>query len=152
MPASLCKRPFHSFFLPLFLLPTHLAMANSNILSQPVGIIGTGVAGLINAHVLLQDGFTDVTLISRDKSVGGTWARERVYPGLHINKYVCTLSLAPSTILTPRTPCQCSWRVQVFPSRNATTRTLGRDRRTADWDCHARLHGNLFQDVSQGES
>lgn len=64
-------------------------MANGNpVLDQPVGIIGTGVAGLINAHVLLQDGFTDVTLISRDKSVGGTWARERVYPGLHINKCV----------------------------------------------------------------
>lgn len=51
-----------------------------------VGIIGAGAAGLINAHVLLQDGFSDVTLVSRDKSVGGTWARTRVYPGLHINK------------------------------------------------------------------
>jgi hypothetical protein len=29
-----------------------------------------------------------VTLISRDKSVGGTWARDRIYPGLYINKYI----------------------------------------------------------------
>jgi dimethylaniline monooxygenase (N-oxide forming) len=56
-------------------------------LVSPIGIIGAGAAGLIHAHVLLQDGFSDVTLVSRDKSVGGTWARARVYPGLHINKY-----------------------------------------------------------------
>lgn len=55
--------------------------------ASAIGIIGAGAAGLINAHVLLQDGFSDVTLVSRDKSVGGTWARARVYPGLHINKY-----------------------------------------------------------------
>jgi len=63
-------------------------MVAPSVLNEPIGIIGAGVAGLINAHVLLQDGFTDVTLISRDKSVGGTWARHRVYPGLYINKYV----------------------------------------------------------------
>ncbi|TFK17634.1 FAD/NAD(P)-binding domain-containing protein [Coprinopsis marcescibilis] len=56
-----------------------------SVLSQPVAIIGAGVAGLINAHTLLGDGFTDVTVISRDKSVGGVWDRERVYSGLHIN-------------------------------------------------------------------
>ncbi|KIM34709.1 hypothetical protein M413DRAFT_20887 [Hebeloma cylindrosporum] len=56
-----------------------------DVLNEPIGIIGAGIAGLINAHVLLQDGFTDVTLISRDSSVGGTWARHRVYPGLFIN-------------------------------------------------------------------
>lgn len=62
-------------------------MTHSQILQESVGIIGAGVAGLINAQVLLQDGFSDVTLISRDKSVGGTWARARVYPGLYINRY-----------------------------------------------------------------
>ncbi|TEB27449.1 FAD/NAD(P)-binding domain-containing protein [Coprinellus micaceus] len=76
-------------------------MANSDIFSQPVGIIGTGVAGLINAHVLLQDGFTDVTLISRDKSVGGTWARERVYPGLHINNVHGEYKLSPLEMPPP---------------------------------------------------
>ena len=64
------------------LLYTNMAHSKTS-----VGIIGAGVAGLINAYVLLQDGFSDVTLISRDKSVGGTWARARIYPGLHINKY-----------------------------------------------------------------
>ncbi|KAF8962754.1 hypothetical protein BDZ97DRAFT_2020666 [Flammula alnicola] len=47
---------------------------SDDIIHESVGLIGAGVAGLINAHVLLQDGFTDITLISRDKTVGGTWA------------------------------------------------------------------------------
>ena len=50
-----------------------------------VGIIGAGAAGLITAHVLLQDGF-NVQVITRDMSVGGVWAKQRVYPGLAINK------------------------------------------------------------------
>lgn len=74
-------------------------MAHSQVLQESVGIIGTGVAGLINAHVLLQDGFSDVTLITRDKSVGGTWARARVYPGLFINKYDILCFLKILTIL-----------------------------------------------------
>jgi dimethylaniline monooxygenase (N-oxide forming) len=61
------------------------------LLSEPVGILGAGVAGLINAHVLLQDGFTNVTVITRDRSVGGVWSKDRVYPGLRINKYVATI-------------------------------------------------------------
>ncbi|KAF9444652.1 FAD/NAD(P)-binding domain-containing protein [Macrolepiota fuliginosa MF-IS2] len=60
-------------------------VAQTGVLSEPIGIIGAGPAGLINAHVLLQDGFTNIQLITRDASVGGVWARERVYPGLHIN-------------------------------------------------------------------
>ncbi|KAF8801867.1 FAD/NAD(P)-binding domain-containing protein [Phlegmacium glaucopus] len=59
--------------------------SSTDILRESVGIIGAGVSGLICAHVLLQDRFTDVTLISRDKSVGGTWMRDRVYHGLYIN-------------------------------------------------------------------
>jgi len=58
----------------------------ASVLQESVGVIGAGPAGLIHAHILLQDGFKDVTLISRDTSVGGTWARGRVYPGLYINK------------------------------------------------------------------
>lgn len=54
----------------------------------PIGIIGAGAAGLITAHTLLQDGFRAVQILTRDKSVGGVWARERTYPGIFINKYV----------------------------------------------------------------
>ncbi|KAG6867950.1 hypothetical protein C0993_009201 [Termitomyces sp. T159_Od127] len=49
-----------------------------------VGILGAGAAGLITAHVLLEDGF-NVQLITRDSSPGGVWARARIYPGLTIN-------------------------------------------------------------------
>ncbi|KAF8149495.1 hypothetical protein B0H34DRAFT_667702 [Crassisporium funariophilum] len=72
-----------------------------DILREPVGIIGAGPAGLINAHVLLQDGFTDVTLITRDKSVGGTWMRDRIYPGLYINSVHGEYSFSPMDMPQP---------------------------------------------------
>lgn len=71
-------------------------MSDNSVLNQPIGIIGTGVAGLINAYVLTSDGYTDVTLITRDETVGGTWAKERVYPGLHINRCMFRGSLLES--------------------------------------------------------
>lgn len=57
-----------------------------NPLHEPVAVIGSGLAGLITAHVLLQDGFANVEVLTRDKSVGGVWSEERVYPGLHLNR------------------------------------------------------------------
>jgi len=66
---------------------THKVAPNPAI-SESVGILGAGMGGLISAHVLEQDGFKDITVITRDPSVGGTWSRNRVYSGLHINKYV----------------------------------------------------------------
>lgn len=57
-------------------------------LLEPVGVIGSGIAGLITAHVLLQDGFRTVEVLTRDRSVGGVWSEERVYSGLKINRSV----------------------------------------------------------------
>lgn len=57
--------------------------------NQPtIGIIGSGPAALVTAHTLIKDGFTNVQLITRDSSAGGIWAKERVYPGLSLNKCV----------------------------------------------------------------
>ncbi len=57
--------------------------------NQPtIGIIGSGPAALVTAHTLIKDGFTNVQFITRDSSAGGIWAKERVYPGLSLNKYV----------------------------------------------------------------
>ncbi|KAI0677688.1 FAD/NAD-P-binding domain-containing protein [Trametes maxima] len=53
--------------------------------SGSIAIIGAGVAGLITAHTLLRDGFTDVQILTRDAQVGGVWARDRIYPGLYLN-------------------------------------------------------------------
>ena len=53
---------------------------------ESVLILGTGPAGLITAHTLLEDGFLDITLISADQSVGGVWSRGKVYKGMKINK------------------------------------------------------------------
>lgn len=57
-----------------------------SIRQQSVGIIGAGAAGLITGYTLLQDGFQNVQLLTRDKSPGGVWAKECIYPGVAINK------------------------------------------------------------------
>ena len=55
-------------------------------LEKSICVIGSGAAGLITAHTLIHDGFKHVDVISRDRSAGGVWAAERIYPGLLINK------------------------------------------------------------------
>ncbi|KAI0650869.1 hypothetical protein C8Q79DRAFT_945478 [Trametes meyenii] len=52
----------------------------------PVAVVGAGVAGLITAHTLIRDGFSDVQVLTRDNEVGGTWAASHIYPGLYLNK------------------------------------------------------------------
>jgi cation diffusion facilitator CzcD-associated flavoprotein CzcO len=49
-----------------------------------VCVIGAGIAGLVTAKTLAQDGF-DVRIIERDSNLGGTWAPSRTYPGLRAN-------------------------------------------------------------------
>ena len=67
---------------------------------EPICVIGAGPAGLITAHVLLKDGFQNVQVICRDPTVGGVWARGRVYPDMHLNKYVRSFSMPNSHVLT----------------------------------------------------
>ncbi|KAI0246346.1 hypothetical protein BJV78DRAFT_1157962 [Lactifluus subvellereus] len=45
-------------------------------LLELVGVVGSGIAGLITAHILLQDGFKVVEVLTRDRSVGGIWSEE----------------------------------------------------------------------------
>ncbi|KAH7883153.1 FAD/NAD-P-binding domain-containing protein [Phlebopus sp. FC_14] len=71
------------------------------IRQQSVGIIGAGAAGLISAYVLLQDGFEDVQLLTRDKSAGGVWARGRVYPGVSINNVHGEFRFSPMPMPAP---------------------------------------------------
>ncbi|MFQ6006260.1 MAG: flavin-containing monooxygenase [Woeseia sp.] len=49
-----------------------------------VCVIGAGIAGLVTAKTLAQDGF-DVLIIEKDSNLGGTWAPSRTYPGLRAN-------------------------------------------------------------------
>ena len=63
-----------------------MATSTTDELDRTICIIGSGAAGLITAHTLVRDGFTHVDVISRDRSAGGVWAAERIYPGLIINK------------------------------------------------------------------
>ena len=91
------KVPFMSWYM-IYLLcnresfvthssTTRIMVAKADsICQQSVGIIGAGAAGLITGYTLLRDGFPNVQLLTRDKSAGGVWARERIYPGVSINK------------------------------------------------------------------
>ncbi|KAH9854923.1 FAD/NAD-P-binding domain-containing protein [Lenzites betulinus] len=66
-------------------IPDMSSQSEPHCLTQPVAVIGSGVAGLITAHTLVRDGFTDVHVLTKDATVGGVWARERIYPGLELN-------------------------------------------------------------------
>lgn len=49
-----------------------------------VCVVGAGIAGLVTAKVMQEDGF-DVTLFERSGDIGGVWNPTRVYPGLKAN-------------------------------------------------------------------
>jgi cation diffusion facilitator CzcD-associated flavoprotein CzcO len=51
---------------------------------ERVGVIGAGIAGLVTAKVLRDDGF-DVTVFEKEPAFGGVWAESRTYPGLRTN-------------------------------------------------------------------
>ncbi|MCV7382605.1 flavin-containing monooxygenase [Mycolicibacter longobardus] len=46
-----------------------------------VVIIGAGVAGITTAHILREQGFTDITVLEKGSDVGGVWYWNH-YPGL----------------------------------------------------------------------
>jgi hypothetical protein len=49
-----------------------------------VCVVGAGIAGLVTAKVMQEDGF-DVTLFERSGDIGGVWNPARVYSGLKAN-------------------------------------------------------------------
>lgn len=49
-----------------------------------VCVVGAGIAGLVSAKVLRDDGF-DVVVLEKEASIGGVWAASRTYPGLRAN-------------------------------------------------------------------
>ncbi|KAF8551014.1 FAD/NAD(P)-binding domain-containing protein [Imleria badia] len=77
-------------------------MTTESICQQTVGIIGAGAAGLITGYTLLNDGFHNVQLLTRDKSPGGVWARERVYPGVSINSVQGEFRFSPLPTPPPK--------------------------------------------------
>ncbi|KAF9012085.1 FAD/NAD-P-binding domain-containing protein [Hymenopellis radicata] len=79
--------------------------------SNTVGIIGSGAAGLITAHVLRQDGF-NVQIISRDKTPGGVWSTKRVYKGLTINNVHGEFRFSPMPMPPPADSSKTGGRLQ----------------------------------------
>lgn len=80
--------------LRLQCVTAELACVNVNLALMSAGtehsvcIIGAGAAGLITAYTLIGDGFRDVQVFEKAGSPGGVFSASRIYPGLHINKYV----------------------------------------------------------------
>lgn len=52
--------------------------------AKRVCVIGAGIAGLVSAKVLRDDGF-EVVVYEKEPAVGGVWAPSRTYPGLRAN-------------------------------------------------------------------
>jgi len=59
-----------------------IGMASSP--TQRVCVIGAGIAGLVTAKVLREDGF-DIVVLEKEATIGGVWAASRTYPGLRTN-------------------------------------------------------------------
>ncbi|KAK0237298.1 FAD/NAD-P-binding domain-containing protein [Armillaria nabsnona] len=70
--------------------------------SQSICIIGSGAAGLITAHTLLQDGFTKVHILTKDSCPGGVWEYNKVYSGVFINNVYGDYRFSP--LAMPRHP------------------------------------------------
>jgi dimethylaniline monooxygenase (N-oxide forming) len=51
---------------------------------KSVVVVGAGIAGLVTAKVLREDGF-EVTVFEKEPTIGGVWAVSRTYPGLRTN-------------------------------------------------------------------
>jgi dimethylaniline monooxygenase (N-oxide forming) len=49
-----------------------------------VVVVGAGIAGLVTAKVMRDDGF-DVIVFEKDVGIGGVWSESRTYPGLRTN-------------------------------------------------------------------
>ncbi len=56
-------------------------MGNSG---QRVCVLGAGIAGLVTAKVLRDDGF-EVSVFEKKPNIGGVWAPSRTYPELRTN-------------------------------------------------------------------
>jgi cation diffusion facilitator CzcD-associated flavoprotein CzcO len=56
----------------------------ANNIDSRVCVIGAGIAGLVTAKVLHEDGFS-VVVFEKNMELGGVWAESRTYPGLRAN-------------------------------------------------------------------
>ncbi|MEC3915273.1 flavin-containing monooxygenase [Nocardia sp. CDC160] len=60
------------------------AGGRDNFTGGRVGVIGAGIAGLVTAKVLRDDGF-EVVVFDKEDAPGGVWIEARTYPGLRTN-------------------------------------------------------------------
>ncbi|KAL1742696.1 hypothetical protein HDZ31DRAFT_42667 [Schizophyllum fasciatum] len=102
--------------------------AQKDVLGKPIVIIGSGAAGLITAHTLMQDGFKNVQIVSRDAGPGGVWAEDRVYDGLFLNNVNGEFCFSPlqGAPADPRSPNLSGFDMCAYMTRFAEHFLTGR--------------------------
>jgi cation diffusion facilitator CzcD-associated flavoprotein CzcO len=67
-------------------------MDHVNGTGRRVCVLGAGIAGLVTAKVLRDDGF-EVIVLEKLPTIGGVWAPSRTYPGLRTEQHARELRL-----------------------------------------------------------
>lgn len=83
-----------------------------------VCVIGAGVAGLVTAKVLAEDGF-DVVVFEKEPEIGGVWTVSRTYPGLRANNSRDTYAFSDhpypdSAAVWPGAPGSSAWEASAL--------------------------------------
>lgn len=60
-------------------------MSDSVDFNKTFCILGAGIAGIVTAKTLLEEGFQNISIIEQHSSLGGVWAAGRTYPLLSSN-------------------------------------------------------------------
>ena len=113
-----------------------------------VVVIGAGIAGLVTAKVLRDDGF-DVTVFEKESAAGGVWIESQTYPGLRTNNSRDTYAFSdhpydPSADLFPtadqvrRYLASYVARFSLTPLIRLSTEVVNVSRRGAGFDVTAR--------------
>ena len=116
-----------------------------------VGVIGAGIAGLVTAKVLREDGF-DVVVLEKEPSVGGVWVDSRTYPGLRTNNsrytyafsdhpYARTADVFPTAEQVREYFASYVARFRLAPLVRLSTEVVGVSRREAGFEISVRAPG-----------
>ncbi|MEU2258663.1 NAD(P)/FAD-dependent oxidoreductase [Nocardia xishanensis] len=105
-----------------------------------VAVIGAGVAGLVTAKVLRDDGF-DVVVFEKEPAVGGVWIESRTYPGLRTNNSHDTYAFSDHPY---------SRSADMFPTAAQVREYLGSYVRRFRLEPHLRLSAEVIELSRQG--
>jgi len=105
-----------------------------------------GPAGLVTAHTLHRDGFENISVFTKDRTVGGTLALDRVYPTMRLNKYAILYFLRFSGLMLGD---KRSWAVQLelFLAPHGTSSGWRKVWESSDRSAGLTVHGTVLREV-----